>query len=57
MYYGDHGAYAPHADSLRIAFGDDVKAFVLWGDNLNEPDGGEASRAGADFLIPVAKDV
>ena len=32
MYYADHAAYASHADSLRGVFGDDVKAFILWGD-------------------------
>jgi len=32
MYYSDRGMYAPHADSLRVGFGDDVKLFVLWGD-------------------------
>src|SRR5829696_2331633 len=30
--------------------------FVLWGNDLNEPDGAESWRAGADLLIPVTKD-
>ena len=45
-------------DADRLLIGDVLAQpiFVLWGDDLNEPDGAEGGRAGADFLIPVAKD-
>ena len=44
------------ADRLLIGHVLAQPIFVLWGDDLNEPDGGKVRRAGADLIIPVTKD-